>query len=118
MYVSDPSGNYSGWKATAIGANHQAATNILKQDYKDNMSLDEAVELATRVLSKSMDSSLSPEKVEMCTLSRNEETKKVGTGVMLSYSYWSQIVYKIFEEDELTPLLETANKENAGSSQL
>ena len=77
MYVSDPSGNYSGWKATAIGANHQAATNILKQDYKDAMTLDEAVALAIRVLSKSMDSSLSPEKVEMCTLARRDDTGKV-----------------------------------------
>lgn len=30
LYQSDPSGNYGGWKATAIGANHQAATNVLQ----------------------------------------------------------------------------------------
>ena len=84
MYVSDPSGNYSGWKATAIGANHQAATNILKQDYRDKMTLDEAVALAIRVLSKSMDSSLSPEKVEMCTLARNDDTGKVTRSLALS----------------------------------
>eukprot|EP00960_Hanusia_phi_P035793 751953-Hanusia_phi.AAC.2 len=30
-YQSDPSGNYGGWKATAIGANNQAAQSILKQ---------------------------------------------------------------------------------------
>lgn len=77
IYVSDPSGNYSGWKATAIGSGYQAATNILKQEYKDDLSLEEAVTLVTRVLSKCMDSSLSPEKVEMCTLSRNNETGKV-----------------------------------------
>jgi 20S proteasome subunit alpha 3 len=34
LYQSDPSGNYGGWKATAIGANHQAANSILKTDYK------------------------------------------------------------------------------------
>jgi 20S proteasome subunit alpha 3 len=34
LYQSDPSGNYGGWKATAIGANHQAANSILKSDYK------------------------------------------------------------------------------------
>jgi hypothetical protein len=31
LYQSDPSGNYGGWKATAIGANNQAAQSILKQ---------------------------------------------------------------------------------------
>ena len=39
LYQSDPSGNYGSWKATAIGGNHQAATNILKQDYKDEITL-------------------------------------------------------------------------------
>lgn len=32
LYMTDPSGNYSGWKAAAIGANNQAAQSILKQD--------------------------------------------------------------------------------------
>ena len=40
LYQSDPSGNYGGWKATAIGANNQAAQSILKQDYKDDKSMD------------------------------------------------------------------------------
>lgn len=34
LYQSDPSGNYGGWKATAIGSGHQAATSILKSEYK------------------------------------------------------------------------------------
>jgi hypothetical protein len=41
LYQSDPSGNYGGWKATAIGANHQAATNVLQGDYKEDISLEE-----------------------------------------------------------------------------
>ena len=41
LYQSDPSGNYGGWKATAIGANHQAATNVLQGDYKEELTLEE-----------------------------------------------------------------------------
>ncbi len=37
------------WKATAIGANHQSAENILKQDYKDDITLEEAVKLVVKV---------------------------------------------------------------------
>lgn len=33
LYQSDPSGNYSGWKATVIGANNQAGKSLLKTDY-------------------------------------------------------------------------------------
>lgn len=49
LYQSDPSGNYGGWKATAIGANHQGAQNILKQDYKDEITLEEATKLIIKV---------------------------------------------------------------------
>ncbi len=38
LYQSDPSGNYSGWKATCIGANNASAASLLKQDYKDDLS--------------------------------------------------------------------------------
>ncbi len=41
LYQSDPSGNYGGWKATAIGAGHQAANNLLKIDFKEEMTLAE-----------------------------------------------------------------------------
>lgn len=37
------------WKATAIGANHQSAENILKQNYKDDITLEEAVKLVVKV---------------------------------------------------------------------
>ncbi|CAD7696538.1 unnamed protein product [Ostreobium quekettii] len=103
LYQSDPSGNYSGWKATAIGANHQAATNILKQDYNEGLNMEEAVNLVIKVLGKSMDTTLSPEKVELCSLSRSEDTGK--------------ITYKVYEEQELKPLLDAANQEKeAGTS--
>ncbi|VVA27817.1 PREDICTED: proteasome [Prunus dulcis] len=51
LYMSDPSGNYAGWKAA---------------DYKDDMTREEGVQLALKVLSKTMDStSLTPEKLEL-----------------------------------------------------
>ena len=52
LYQSDPSGNYGGWKATAIGANSQGAQNILKQDFKDEITLEEAVKLIIKVISR------------------------------------------------------------------
>ncbi|KAG6607958.1 Proteasome subunit alpha type-4, partial [Cucurbita argyrosperma subsp. sororia] len=66
LYMSDPSGNYSGWKAAAIGANNQAAQSMLKQDYKDDITREEAIQLALKVLSKTMDStSLTSDKLEL-----------------------------------------------------
>lgn len=65
LYHSDPSGNYSGWKATCIGSNNGTATSLLKQDYKDEITIQEAMSLACKVLSKTMDSTaLDSEKSE------------------------------------------------------
>merc|ERR1712007_244902 len=56
LYQSDPSGNYSGWKATCIGSNSSSAISMLKQDYKEEgMSMAEAEKLAVKVLSKTLD---------------------------------------------------------------
>ena len=56
LYHSDPSGNYSGWKATSIGANNGTAQSLLKQEYKDDITLEGAIDLTLRVMSKTMDS--------------------------------------------------------------
>lgn len=55
LYQSDPSGNYSGWRATCIGENSTNATNILKEDYKDDMNLSAGKSLAVKVLGKTFD---------------------------------------------------------------
>lgn len=74
LYTSNPSGNYSGWKATSIGANNSAAQTLLKKDYKDSMKLKEACELAIKVLLKTVDSSnLNSEKLEFATLSMGKD---------------------------------------------
>jgi 20S proteasome subunit alpha 3 len=56
LYHSDPSGNYAGWKATCIGENATNATSILKQDYKPEITLQEAKQLAVKVFVKTMES--------------------------------------------------------------
>lgn len=57
LYMCDPSGNYGGWKATAIGANHQTAESIMKTDYKDDMTLEDAKKMAVKIFSKSAENS-------------------------------------------------------------
>lgn len=57
LYLSNPSGNYGGWKATSAGANNASASSLLKQDYKEDCTLEEACGTAVKVLSKTMDSS-------------------------------------------------------------
>jgi 20S proteasome subunit alpha 3 len=94
LYQSDPSGNYGGWKARAIGANNQAAQSILKTDYKeDETSLKDALILAVKVLSKTMDTtSPTPDKLEFATVTRKN----------------GKVVYHVFTKAELEALLKEA----------
>lgn len=105
LYQSDPSGNYSGWKATVIGANNQAGKSLLKNEYggKEDSSdtemkvegemkmpyLKDALKLAVKVLNKTMDATAtSSDKMELFTMTLEdgecvhrvlsaEETQKV-----------------------------------------
>jgi 20S proteasome subunit alpha 3 len=55
LYHTDPSGNFSGWKAYAIGLNNNTAQQILRQDWTENLSINEALALTAKVLVKTMD---------------------------------------------------------------
>ncbi|CAK9100030.1 unnamed protein product [Durusdinium trenchii] len=67
LYHTDPSGNFSGWKSYAIGVNNNTAMQIMRQDWKPGMKLQEALEprhgklsfwlreLTAKVLVKTMD---------------------------------------------------------------
>jgi 20S proteasome subunit alpha 3 len=94
LYKSDPSGNYGGWMATSIGAGHQTATSILKSDFKEDGSLKEALILAVKVLSKTMDSTvLDHEKLEFGTLTREGD----------------KVVWRLLEGNELDALIKEAD---------
>lgn len=102
IYQSDPSGNYSGWKATVIGQNNQAGKSILKTDYKENATLASNAKLAVKILLKTMDSTTpSPERIEI------SELKKLEDGSM------AQV---IFTDDEVKVLIEECQKEQEAES--
>ncbi|EGV62863.1 Proteasome subunit alpha type-3 [Yamadazyma tenuis] len=90
LYMSNPSGNYSGWKATSIGANNSAAQTLLKKDYKDDLTLKEGCELAIKILSKTMDSStINSDKLEFATLSKKGD----------------KIIHKIWSDNDIQLLI-------------
>lgn len=69
LYHSDPSGNYAGWEAAAIGANCQTAQSILKTQYQSDLAIEDAKKLVLLVLKKIMDvTELSSDSVEVLEL--------------------------------------------------
>ncbi|MES1920318.1 hypothetical protein MHBO_002001 [Bonamia ostreae] len=74
LYETDPSGNYAGWKAVAIGSNSAAATGVLKKHFNAEFSLEKAKELALRALCRALDVTETPlDKVEIGQICKNAE---------------------------------------------
>jgi len=76
LYHTDPSGNYSGWKAYTIGQHKNTAHEILKKDWQPDLSMQQALELTAKVLIKTMDTpNPNAEKLEISVV------EKVGSEV-------------------------------------
>ncbi|MBS7648540.1 MAG: archaeal proteasome endopeptidase complex subunit alpha [Candidatus Bathyarchaeia archaeon] len=54
LFTTDPSGTYRSYKAVAIGIGRETAEGILKEEYRDDLTLDEAIKLGIKCLLKSM----------------------------------------------------------------
>jgi len=113
LYQSDPSGNYGGWKATCIGNNWNAAVSMLKQEYKeDDTSLQEALDLSVKVLSKTLDmTKLTPEKIELATLTRENGKTQIK---ILPADQVSELIKKY---EQLEAEAEAAKKEKEKEKQ-
>ncbi|RLF17385.1 MAG: proteasome endopeptidase complex, archaeal, alpha subunit, partial [Thermoprotei archaeon] len=64
LFMTEPSGAYAGYYAVAIGAGSQQASEILEKNYREDMSLEDAIRLSLKSLGVAMEGGLSPEKVE------------------------------------------------------
>ncbi len=55
VFMTHPSGTYKGHKATAVGAGRETVMAILKDEYRENMNLKEAISLAVKCLVKALE---------------------------------------------------------------
>lgn len=77
LISTDPSGSYRGYKATAIGRNSDKAKKVLSEQYREGLTLDEAVALAVEALKEAADEDLSVVNLNIAVISA--ETKKFKT---------------------------------------
>ena len=55
IFSTDPSGSYRAYKAIAIGIGKEAVENMLKEEYKEDMTLEETTKLCIKCLYKSLE---------------------------------------------------------------
>ena len=54
LYTTDVTGNYFGFKATAIGENEDKIKDLLRKGYKESMSVEEGLKFSLNVLKQVM----------------------------------------------------------------
>lgn len=65
LYVTEPSGAYSLWKANAIGRNSKTLREYLEKHHTDGLSNDDAIKLAVETLMEVVESS---KNIEICIM--------------------------------------------------
>lgn len=75
IFYTHPSGTYRGYKATAIGAGRETVLGILKEEHREDMSLDDVTKLAVKCLTKALEARQLPPRIKIAVIPL--ETKKM-----------------------------------------
>ena len=65
IFATDPSGSYRGYKAIAVGIGRETVDGILKEEYREDMSLDETIKLAVKCLTKALEARGEPKRIKI-----------------------------------------------------
>ncbi|WP_297898484.1 archaeal proteasome endopeptidase complex subunit alpha [Methanobrevibacter sp.] len=74
LFETDPSGALIEYKATAIGSGRSAAMELFEENYKEDMTINEAIDLALDAVYDATEGKTTAESVEIAVI--DKETKK------------------------------------------
>jgi proteasome alpha subunit len=75
IFSTDPSGSYRGYKAVAVGIGRETVEGTLKEEYREDINLDEAVKLAVKCLTQALVARGEPKRIKINIVP--SETKKL-----------------------------------------
>jgi proteasome alpha subunit len=68
VFGTHPSGTYRGYKATALGAGRETVLAILKEEYRENLSLEENTKLTIKCLVKALEARQLPPRIKIAVI--------------------------------------------------
>ena len=77
LIATDPSGSYRGYRATAVGRNSEKALQVLQEEYREEITVDEAIALSVQALKEASDGDLSADGMNIAVVTK--ESKKFRT---------------------------------------
>ncbi|WP_457554756.1 archaeal proteasome endopeptidase complex subunit alpha [Candidatus Pyrohabitans sp.] len=99
LFETDPSGALIEYKATAIGAGRSTAMEIFENEYRDDLTMDEAIDLALKIMNEVTDGKMSESSIDMAVVElATGEFRKFSPGEVRSYL--ERIPRKKGEEEE------------------
>ncbi len=85
LFETDPSGAFMAYKAVSIGMDRDEVEEIFDEDYDDEMSLEEAITLALKGLTKAGDTDLNTRSLDIATITTDEDFKKLSKEKIKEY---------------------------------
>lgn len=68
VFVTHPSGTYKGYKATAMGEGRETVLSILKEEYRENLTLQESIQLTVKCLVKTLQARQLPPRIKIAVI--------------------------------------------------
>jgi proteasome alpha subunit len=68
VFGTHPSGTYRGYKATALGAGRETVLSILKEEFKEDLTLEAGVKLAIKCLVKALEARQLPPRIKIAVI--------------------------------------------------
>ncbi len=68
VFETHPSGNYRGYKATAVGAGTETVLSMLKEEYREDLTLEKGIKLAVKCLVKALQARQLPLRIKIAVI--------------------------------------------------
>jgi proteasome alpha subunit len=73
VFSTDPSGSYRGYKAVAVGIGRETVEGMLKEEYREDLNLDEAIKLAVKCLTRALEVRGEPKRIKISVISSDKK---------------------------------------------
>ncbi len=85
LFEMEPGASFLGYKADAIGSGKKVATEILVKEYKDGMTLDEAISLGVKIIKKVSEEKLTKDNMDIGYIQDEKEYTLLSQGELPDY---------------------------------
>ena len=77
LFATDPSGAYMEYKANSEGQGRSDAMAYFEEKYKENMTLEEAIDMSIKAIQKGSKGKLNPDAIEIAVIDAKEKFRRL-----------------------------------------